>query len=176
MSFCIDWDKVKTSCPPSELTHFLNDKFKQANKPEFIGNIQVTNLDLGSIPPHIEILQVCDPIDDFYDNDLGDNTSLMEPSVDTASASDCSILKDENHAQLEISIKYNGNLRATINTSLIINQPTLNFMVLPVTLMVTGCSFDATAIVAYMGVGSINSRNTLIYVSRTLAKGMSILC
>lgn len=59
--------------------------------------------------------------------------------------------QDESHAQVEVSIKYDGNLKMTISTSLIVNQPTENFMVLPLILSVTKCSFQTTAVVAYMG-------------------------
>jgi Maintenance of mitochondrial morphology protein 1 len=59
---------------------------------------------------------------------------------------------DPTHAQVEISIKYTGNMHASISTSLIVNQPTPGFMVLPVILSVTGCDFQASAVVAFLGV------------------------
>ena len=50
--------------------------------------------------------------------------------------------KHDTDAQLDLSIKYHGNMRLAISTELIVNQPTPAFMVLPLTLILTGFSFE----------------------------------
>ncbi|KAJ3220510.1 Mitochondrial distribution and morphology protein 12 [Clydaea vesicula] len=60
------------------------------------------------------------------------------------------IEKKDEDVQIEILIEYYGNMKLTITTELHINQPTPSFMVLPVTLSLTGFSFSAIAILAYL--------------------------
>ncbi|KAJ3039714.1 Mitochondrial distribution and morphology protein 12 [Rhizophlyctis rosea] len=57
----------------------------------------------------------------------------------------------ESDAQIELNMDYKGNMRLVINTQLIVNFPTPNFMVLPLTLTLTGFSFQATAVIAHLG-------------------------
>ncbi|RKO85610.1 hypothetical protein BDK51DRAFT_47829 [Blyttiomyces helicus] len=58
--------------------------------------------------------------------------------------------RKETDAQVEITIAYKGNMRLAVSTELIVNQPTPAFMVLPLTLTLTGFAFRATAIIAYL--------------------------
>ncbi|KAI9099490.1 hypothetical protein DFS34DRAFT_713929 [Phlyctochytrium arcticum] len=60
-------------------------------------------------------------------------------------------MRRESDAQVEVEIAYKGSMRLAISTELIVNQPTPAFMVLPLTLTLTGFHFTATAIVAYLG-------------------------
>ncbi|EGF79219.1 hypothetical protein BATDEDRAFT_85738 [Batrachochytrium dendrobatidis JAM81] len=57
----------------------------------------------------------------------------------------------DTDAQLELNVRYHGNMRLSISTELIVNQPTPAFMVLPLALTLTGFSFDGTAVIAYLG-------------------------
>ncbi|POG74373.1 hypothetical protein GLOIN_2v1576559, partial [Rhizophagus irregularis DAOM 181602=DAOM 197198] len=41
------------------------------NKPSFIGDIEISEFDFGTVPPSIEIIDVTDPFPEFY---LPDNT------------------------------------------------------------------------------------------------------
>lgn len=61
------------------------------------------------------------------------------------------LLRKPNDLQVELWIKFNGNMRMTVTTELIINQPTPAFMVLPLTLTLTGFSLEANAVIAYLG-------------------------
>ncbi|KAJ3186233.1 Mitochondrial distribution and morphology protein 12 [Gaertneriomyces sp. JEL0708] len=60
-------------------------------------------------------------------------------------------MRRESDAQVEVEVIYKGNMRLAISTELIVNQPTPAFMVLPLTLTLTGFHFTATAIIAYLG-------------------------
>ncbi|KAJ3291005.1 Mitochondrial distribution and morphology protein 12 [Borealophlyctis nickersoniae] len=52
----------------------------------------------------------------------------------------------ESDAQVELEVDYKGNMRLVINTELIVNYPTPAFMVLPLTLTLTGFSFCGTCL------------------------------
>ncbi|KAI9202861.1 uncharacterized protein BJ171DRAFT_559023 [Polychytrium aggregatum] len=60
-------------------------------------------------------------------------------------------LKRETDAQVELLVEYKGNMRLSISTELIVNHPTPNFMVLPLTLSLTGFAFSGTLLIAYLG-------------------------
>ncbi|KAL1921170.1 uncharacterized protein VTP21DRAFT_10886 [Calcarisporiella thermophila] len=58
--------------------------------------------------------------------------------------------KENLDAQVQVQIQYKGNMRLTILTELRVNYPSVMFMALPVQLTVTGLSFNATAVIAYL--------------------------
>ncbi|KAJ3090036.1 Mitochondrial distribution and morphology protein 12, partial [Quaeritorhiza haematococci] len=76
MSFEIHWEKLDSTVSNS-LKDFLNHHLETSiadQKPNFIGHIQVIDLDFGSTPPDIEIADICDPLPEFYlgDDDVDD--------------------------------------------------------------------------------------------------------
>ncbi|KAI8802628.1 hypothetical protein BJ742DRAFT_657330, partial [Cladochytrium replicatum] len=73
-----------------------------------------------------------------------DNASAVEPPQDAS-------VNRDYHCQVELLVEYKGNFRLTITVEFLVNQPTPAFLVLPVTLTLTGFSFQASAIVAYLG-------------------------
>ncbi|EEQ89834.1 mitochondrial distribution and morphology protein 12 [Blastomyces dermatitidis ER-3] len=82
MSIDIDWERA-TSGPDGELLaerirSFIHDKFQQIVLPRFIRSVQVTSFNFGTIPPELEIRDLCDPFPDFYEED--DNENFSESS------------------------------------------------------------------------------------------------
>ncbi|RKP02196.1 hypothetical protein CXG81DRAFT_25135 [Caulochytrium protostelioides] len=59
--------------------------------------------------------------------------------------------RGENDVQVQLRLSYSGNFRLTLESELVIDQPTPRFIVLPITLRLTGFGFAADALVAYMG-------------------------
>jgi distribution and morphology protein 12 len=59
-------------------------------------------------------------------------------------------LRDREDVMLELSIEYSGDMKLSLNTSLIINNPTPNFLVLPISLKLTGFGFNGCLLVAYI--------------------------
>ncbi|KAJ3046459.1 Mitochondrial distribution and morphology protein 12, partial [Rhizophlyctis rosea] len=99
MSFIIDWDLLNDGEDAARLRDFLNKRFANIQRPAFIGNIEVTDLDFGDEPPDLTINDICDPLPAFYlpDDYHGWNPgtppdshsppeSSYEPSSDTTSA------------------------------------------------------------------------------------------
>ncbi|KAL1986455.1 hypothetical protein VTN96DRAFT_6375 [Rasamsonia emersonii] len=79
MSIDINWEKA-TSGPDGEalaerIRAFIHDKFQQVALPRFIRSVQVHSFEFGTIPPEVEIKDICDPFADFYEEDEDDNVS-----------------------------------------------------------------------------------------------------
>src|SRR3954451_7378853 len=81
MSFDIFWDKLDKQLA-QKVQDTINEQFRTtSNKPSFIGDIEISDFDFGTIPPSIEIIDVTDPFPEFY---LPDNTVV---EVDVGSES-----------------------------------------------------------------------------------------
>ncbi|KAJ3306487.1 hypothetical protein HDV03_005097 [Kappamyces sp. JEL0829] len=164
MSFDIRWELLQDGLEARQLVLFLNTRFASIQRPNFLGPIQVQSFSFGSIPPEVTIDNITEPMEDFYFAEFHDAQSFSDTptypsqkdSFDSGSVGpECTILRNETDCQIEISIAYKGDMSMCISTELIVNQPTPNFMCLPLTLTLTKSNFKATAIVAYLG-NSIN--------------------
>ncbi|KMP07450.1 inheritance component mdm12 [Coccidioides immitis RMSCC 2394] len=80
MSIDINWEAA-TSGPDGEalaerIRSFIHDKFQQIALPRFIRSVEVNSFDFGTIKPELQIKDLCDPFEDFYeedeDNEIGD--------------------------------------------------------------------------------------------------------
>lgn len=73
MSIDVNWDTL-TSGPDGlaraeAVRAFIHDRFQQVTLPRFIRSVHVHSFDFGSVPPEIEIKDICDPLPDFYEED-----------------------------------------------------------------------------------------------------------
>ncbi|KAI8848302.1 hypothetical protein BC829DRAFT_394158 [Chytridium lagenaria] len=73
--------------------------------------------------------------------------SLVEELIERHAQS----MRRDTDIQMEILVDYRGNMRISVSTELIVNQPTPAFMVLPLTLTLTGFAFKAIAMICYLG-------------------------
>ncbi|KND02576.1 uncharacterized protein SPPG_03034 [Spizellomyces punctatus DAOM BR117] len=76
MSFLINWDLLSDGAEADSLREFLNARFREIERPPFLGPLQVTELDFGDVPPDIAIKDISDPSPEFY---LPDNPELWRP-------------------------------------------------------------------------------------------------
>ncbi|KAH8432266.1 ERMES complex subunit MDM12 [Aspergillus melleus] len=79
MSIDVNW-RTATSGPDGEalaerIRSFIHDRFQQVALPRFIRSVQVHSFDFGTIPPDLEIKDLCEPFADFYEEDEDDETS-----------------------------------------------------------------------------------------------------
>ncbi|KAF8940955.1 Mitochondrial distribution and morphology protein 12 [Dissophora ornata] len=58
--------------------------------------------------------------------------------------------RHENDIQLLLSVQYQGQMGFTVETELLLNYPTFAFLALPVKLVITGFSFKAKVLMAYL--------------------------
>lgn len=73
MSVDINWDTITGgtdgSARAEKIRAFIHDRFQQVTLPRFIRSVHVHSFDFGSVPPVIEIKDICDPLPDFYEED-----------------------------------------------------------------------------------------------------------
>ncbi|KAL2913430.1 Mitochondrial distribution and morphology protein 12 [Polyrhizophydium stewartii] len=236
MSLIINWELLKDGVEAERLKQMVNERFREVERPSFLGNVVVAELDFGDIPPEISIEDICDPMPEFYvhddtdyasENDSRAQTVVAQPPphlqpayghpspyapagmggmggvgmgvgvgvgyagarmrgaisnerlsaggsgsgaiagvagvagprsrdspssvLDLADEAVLQVPRQDTDAQLELAVRYHGNMRLSISTELIVNQPTPAFMVLPLALTVTGFWFEGTAVIAYLG-------------------------
>ena len=80
MSIDLNWATLITGPDGLNLSNsirdFIHDKFQSVPLPRFIKSVKVHDFEFGSIPPEIEIKDICDPFPDFYEenqeSDYGD--------------------------------------------------------------------------------------------------------
>ena len=76
MSFEIFWDKLDADIA-LKFQNYLNDYFKKIKRPDFLGEVIFSDADFGQIPPEITIIDICDPMPEFYEEQyLNDNDFL----------------------------------------------------------------------------------------------------
>jgi distribution and morphology protein 12 len=77
MSVDIQWETLTDGPDGARLADtvraFIHDKFQQVTLPRFIRSVRVHSFDFGSIPPEVELKDICDPLPDFYDDDQDDD-------------------------------------------------------------------------------------------------------
>ncbi|OAL54209.1 hypothetical protein IQ07DRAFT_609366 [Pyrenochaeta sp. DS3sAY3a] len=73
MSIDINWDTLTNGAEGTaraeSIRAFIHDRFQQVTLPRFIRSVHVHSFDFGSVPPEIEIKDICDPLPDFYEED-----------------------------------------------------------------------------------------------------------
>src|SRR4051794_20038821 len=73
MSIDINWDTLTGGADGTAraetIRAFIHDKFQQVTLPRFIRSVHVHSFDFGSVPPEIEVKDICDPLPDFYEED-----------------------------------------------------------------------------------------------------------
>ena len=76
MSVDINWDTITGGADGSaraeKIRAFIHDRFQQVTLPRFIRSVHVHSFDFGSVPPTIEIKDICDPLPDFYEEEEED--------------------------------------------------------------------------------------------------------
>jgi len=107
MSFEIFWDKLDSDIALS-FQNYLNDYFKKIKRPDFLGEVVFSDADFGQIPPEITIIDICDPMPEFYDEQL-----LGGTDDDYLSGQDNYNYEDENELEKEM-----GNYASQIDDRL----------------------------------------------------------
>lgn len=73
MSIDINWDTLTGGADgvarAETIRAFIHDRFQQVTLPRFIRSVHVHSFDFGSVPPEIDIKDLCDPLPDFYEED-----------------------------------------------------------------------------------------------------------
>ncbi|TAQ86596.1 hypothetical protein B7494_g5072 [Chlorociboria aeruginascens] len=77
MSIDLNWETLTTGPDGALLSerirNFVHEKFQTIPLPRFIKGVKVHTFEFGSIPPEIEIKDICDPLPDFYEETEDDD-------------------------------------------------------------------------------------------------------
>ncbi|KAF9217068.1 Mitochondrial distribution and morphology protein 12 [Podila verticillata] len=65
MSFVFEWDKLDDEVA-LQIEGMIHAHFQRIPKPAFMGNIAVSKFRFGSTPPSITVLDVTDPLEEWY--------------------------------------------------------------------------------------------------------------
>ncbi|KAF9196918.1 Mitochondrial distribution and morphology protein 12 [Haplosporangium sp. Z 11] len=65
MSFVFEWDKLDDEVA-LQIEGMIHAHFQRISKPAFMGNIAVSKFRFGSTPPSITVLDVTDPLEEWY--------------------------------------------------------------------------------------------------------------
>ncbi|KAG0291110.1 Mitochondrial distribution and morphology protein 12 [Linnemannia gamsii] len=65
MSFVFEWDKLDDEVA-LQIEGMIHAHFQRIPKPTFMGNIAVSKFRFGSTPPNITVLDVTDPLEEWY--------------------------------------------------------------------------------------------------------------
>lgn len=86
MSIDLNWNTLTTGSDgvalSTSIRDFVHSKFQSVTLPRFVKSVKVHDFEFGSIPPEIEIKDICDPLPDFYeeneDDEYGDEEEGSE--------------------------------------------------------------------------------------------------
>ncbi|RPA86123.1 hypothetical protein BJ508DRAFT_411317 [Ascobolus immersus RN42] len=76
MSVEISWENLTSGeegkARAAHIRDFIHAKFQNVPLPRFIQSVKVVNFDFGSVPPEVEIKDICDPYPEFYEEEFDD--------------------------------------------------------------------------------------------------------
>ena len=106
MSIDINWDTLTSGADGAAMAEsvraFVHEKFQQVPLPRFIRSVKVLTFDFGSVPPDLELKDICDPLPDFYEDDAlsspSEGSAELEPKSDAKHADEFEISRDQTGA------------------------------------------------------------------------------
>lgn len=77
MSIDLNWEALTSGSDGEAFAEtiraFIDDRFQTVTLPRFIRSVSVHEFDFGTIPPELELKDICDPLPDFYEGDDDDD-------------------------------------------------------------------------------------------------------
>jgi distribution and morphology protein 12 len=77
MSVDLNWETLTTGpdglALSASIRDFIHNKFQSVPLPRFIKSVKVHRFEFGSIPPELDIKDICDPLPDFYEDNQEDD-------------------------------------------------------------------------------------------------------
>ncbi|ORY76969.1 hypothetical protein BCR37DRAFT_351178 [Protomyces lactucae-debilis] len=88
MSLDIDWSLL-TDDHALAIERFVNEKLGEIELPDFLHNLRVLHFELGKIGPEVSIVDICDPLPEFYEPGEEEVKSRAEEApIDTVAPAD----------------------------------------------------------------------------------------
>lgn len=133
MSFEIHWDDLHNDAAlNNQIRDKLNSFFGSLELPSYLNYIQITDFKIGSHAPEIILHDISEPI------------AGLNPDPSCTDISDLQIL---------FEVKYDDDLRLELNTSLVLNYPSKEFMALPINIKVNFMSLHVLCLAGIFNKG-----------------------
>ncbi|KAF1924834.1 uncharacterized protein M421DRAFT_95170 [Didymella exigua CBS 183.55] len=121
MSVDINWETITGGADGSaraeKIRAFIHDRFQQVTLPRFIRSVHVHSFDFGSVPPEIEIKDICNPLPDFYEEDEDESDEDESDEEEEAAAAGGADGPAEGHSVNTSRLKPPSNDRHMRNAS-----------------------------------------------------------
>lgn len=136
MSIEINWPSEPEQINAA-VSSFLNEHLSALTLPDFLQNIRVKDFSIGSVGPQITIRHISDPFEEFYvtTDDEGGETRLPQ---------------SPNDIQFLVETDYKGDVTLEIETELLVNYPSPEFIKLPVSLRIVELSIHSLLVLSYI--------------------------
>jgi len=135
MAFRIFWERLG-----EEQSHkakaYLNAFFKNTTRPDYLGDIKVTYLNLGDRPPIVRLVDIS-------------NTKKDEIIPETNGNGNGKYTNSDLDLEIKLQVEYSGNAKISIETELLINFPKPRFATLPVSLSLSEFIFEGTVHISH---------------------------
>lgn len=133
MSFEIHWEDLQNDTAlNAQIRDKLNDFFGSLQLPSYLSHIEITDFKIGSHAPEITLHDISDPMPGLN----------PEPSS-----------TDVNDLQILFEVKYDDDLQIELNTSLVLNYPSNEFMALPINIKVSFLSLHVLCLLGCFNKG-----------------------
>lgn len=133
MSFEIQWEGLQNDVElNAQIRDKLNSFFSTLELPSYLNDISITDFKFGSHAPEIILHDISEPIS-------GLNPDLFGSS--------------DNDLQLLFEVKYDDDLLLELNTSLVLNYPSKDFMALPINIKVKFISLHILCLIGIFNNG-----------------------
>ncbi|CAB4254190.1 similar to Saccharomyces cerevisiae YOL009C MDM12 Mitochondrial outer membrane protein, required for transmission of mitochondria to daughter cells [Maudiozyma barnettii] len=133
MSFEVHWEDLQNDVAlNAQIRDKLNSFFGSLELPSYLNHISITDFQIGSHAPEIILHDISEPISGINPNPSG---------------------TDENDLQLLFEVKYDDDLQLELNTSLVLNYPSKEFMALPINIKVRFVSLHILCLIGIFNKG-----------------------
>ena len=107
MSFDIAWEKLDNEAVDTSID-FLNLYFENLQeRPDFLGKVKILDLNFGSSPPSVEVKDVGEPFEEFYDS-LAKGLALTRSFSGSADGLSSPFSRSEIDSQFLLEFRYSG--------------------------------------------------------------------
>ncbi|KAH3672360.1 hypothetical protein WICMUC_004332 [Wickerhamomyces mucosus] len=130
MSIDLNWSLLNDF--NEKIKDLLNEQIQSIELPDFLANLQINSISLGTKAPYIAIKHISNPFEEFY-NELDKSYSRKEEDI-----------------QFLVELKYDGDIMIEIQVELLMNYPSQEFITLPITLRIVEISIHSLIILAYL--------------------------
>lgn len=177
MSLIFEWNLLSEEKNKERIKTYINELLHKIDLPEGLDMLGIREIDFGDVAPQMSIVDVQDPLPEFYfPVELIAESEKSNVGTETSSQSSLSseeeksiqaqgtvredgdmmteflkMIKDDRDFQMEIQIEYKGNMKIVAEAALSVNNPVENFLLLPVKFIIKELIISGTITLVFIG-------------------------